>query len=534
MIPCFPVFPARRVRVGAVFVPAPREGGRGTPAGSGGSPSQGRASQAQLAPAGLVSKTRTAVLLPLALAGCLSAAEQRADADAEVYALLAERRADFVADPSGFTIDPDSQSLAAAFATGQADANQPLGPFTLAEALELAGAQDSAVQTRKERLYTVALDLTLQRFLFRNNRFVAGGADLDGEGLEADQAGFDAAAGFSRVIGTGGTVLANIGVSLFRGLLSSDDWDPVGNIGLSITQPLLQGYGRQIVFEPLTQAERNLLYEVRSYERFRRTFAFAVADDYLRILQSYDALRNAQSNYDGLVQLRERNEALASAGRLSDIQVDQARQNELNAQSNVINAVQLIQGQLDDFKDVLGLPLSLDLLLDQEELTRLREMGVEPIELEPSAAIRMALENRYDYQNALAAIVDAERRAKIAADALRTTLDLTVDLDAASEPGQPLEFSSSNVDWSIGLELDLPIDRIVERNAYRASLITLQAVTRAANDLKQVIGIAIRDALRELEARRQDYDIQRNSVLLAERRVESTTLNFEAGRAQTR
>lgn len=475
-----------------------------------------------------------ALLCVFALAGCRSVEEQRADADREVYDLIAERRAQFVADPGDFTIDPDTQSLASAYVQGPLGASRSMGPFSLAESLTLAGAQDSSVMTRKERLYTAALDLTFQRFLFRNRRFVGGGADLLGDGAEASAASADVTAGFNRVIGTGGDVLASIGLSIFRGLLSSEGWDPVSNVGLSITQPLLQGYGRRIAFEPLTQSERNLLYEVRSYERFRRTFAFEVANAYLQILRSYDQLRNAQANFDGLKALRERNEALASAGRLSDIQVDQARQNELAAQSNVINVQQQIQGQLDDYKDVLGLPVSVDLLLDQGELMRLRELGVERVEIDSQFAIRLALENRHDYQNALGSIVDAERRARIAADALRTTLDLVIDLDAASEPGEPLVYTKDGFDWSVGFQIDSAIDRVGQRNNYRNALIDLQATTRAANDLKQIISISIRDQLRQLEARRQDFEIQSNSVQLAERRVESTTLNFEAGRAQTR
>lgn len=487
-----------------------------------------------LAPPPSAARHAVVVGLLALLAGCLSADEQRADADQEVYTLLAERRAAFVSDPGRFTIDPDTTSLAARYASGELSAGEPLPDFGLVEALTLAAAQDTTVMSRKERLYQRALDLTLQHFLFRNRRTAGADAFVEGQGLEATGAGGGLDASLARILGTGGEVLTNVSLSVFRGLLSSDDWDPISNIGLSITQPLMRGFGRRIAFEPLTQAERTLLYEVRSYERFRRTFAFDVANDYLRILQTYDSLRNARANYAGLVQVRERNEALASAGRLSDIQVDQARQNELAAQSNLINVEQSLQGQLDGFKDVLGLPIQLALDLDQSLLDEIRSAGVEDLRLDSERAIRIALENRHDYANAVDAVTDAERKAYIAADALRSRVDLAFNANASSDPGQPFDFSGSNLDWTLGLDLDLPVDNIVERNAYRNALITLQQARRAANDLEQVIRISVRDSLRELDARRQDWEIQRNSVVLAERRVESTTLNFEAGRAQTR
>ena len=47
----------------------------------------------------------------------------------------------------------------------------------------------------------------------------------------------------------------------------------VADVRFSVTQPLLRGSGSRIVYEPLTQAERDLIYEVRSFERYRRSFA---------------------------------------------------------------------------------------------------------------------------------------------------------------------------------------------------------------------------------------------------------------------
>jgi hypothetical protein len=44
-----------------------------------------------------------------------------------------------------------------------------------------------------------------------------------------------------------------------------------------VIQPLLQGGGKAVTLEPLTQAERNLLYQVRSYARFRKEFFVSIA-----------------------------------------------------------------------------------------------------------------------------------------------------------------------------------------------------------------------------------------------------------------
>ena len=46
----------------------------------------------------------------------------------------------------------------------------------------------------------------------------------------------------------------------------------ISALPISFVQPLLRGGGRAVTLEPLTQAERNLLYAVRSFGLFRQQF----------------------------------------------------------------------------------------------------------------------------------------------------------------------------------------------------------------------------------------------------------------------
>src|SRR5262249_58455554 len=51
----------------------------------------------------------------------------------------------------------------------------------------------------------------------------------------------------------------------------------LGALTLELSQPLLRGGGYAVTLEPLTQAERNLLYAIRNYGRFRKIFYVAIA-----------------------------------------------------------------------------------------------------------------------------------------------------------------------------------------------------------------------------------------------------------------
>ena len=87
---------------------------------------------------------------------------------------------------------------------------------------------------------------------------------------------------------------------------------------------------------------------------------------------------------------------------------------------------------------------------------------------------------------------------------------------------------------SAGLQLNLPVDRLRERNSYRASLISferqLRSLAQALDDVRE----DVRRGERNLQQSRQSYQIQKNAVELANRRVDSAQLSMAAGRVQIR
>jgi outer membrane protein TolC len=468
-----------------------------------------------------------------ALAGCRSPEAHAAAADAQVYRIVAERRAALEA-TGEFTLDGPQGPLRQELLELPRAERAIEEPLDLATCLVIAAENSRAFRAAREQLYLAALDLTLERFRLSIQTSGTLGAALLGDDEGANTAVVGGNVGLQLLLGTVALVVGSIGLDLARSLVTSDGWGATSRVGLGITQPLLAGFGRAIVEEPLTQAERNVVYAVRDHERFRRTFAVDVATRVYRLLQLRDTVANEEANFQSLVLVRERNEAMAAAGRLSEIQVDQARQDELRARSRVIARQQQLESLHDDFKVLLGLPVETRIEIDANELVRLVERGLAVVELAEEDAVDLALDLRLDYHNVLDRIDDAERRVVVAADALRALVAVSADVEARSDVGAPLEFSDDGVSWRLGLDVSLPFERLPQRNAYRASLISLDVATRNAEASRDSLVSGVRAALRELVSRRQDYDIQLNAVALAERRVESTRLNFEAARAQTR
>jgi len=455
--------------------------------------------------------------------------------------------------------------------------NNPL-QLSLMQALQVGARNSFEYQTRKEDIFKEALDLDLERNEFRTI-FATQVESL----IETDMSGGRTVSGIeysgttevSRKLASGVELTTALAVSLAN-LLTLNQASAFGISGdATISIPLLRGSGRHIVTEPLTQAERNVVYAIYQFERFRRTFAVSIAAEYLSVLRQLDVVKNNEENYRGLIRSARRARRQADAGRLTEVQVDQAVQDELRARNRWINATETYKRRVDSFKNLLGLPPDAKIELDRSELQRLSvysdkfsvntddgqksetnvkavpadaQVALEPpdvenigpLEIDETTALGLAFERRFDLMVAQGKVYDAQRAVVVLADALGAELTLF----GSAELGGSRSISTAASDdtklrtdkgiYSALLTLDLPFERTAERNAYRNGFITLERAVRDVQILEDEIKINIRNKLRDLLESREGVQIQARSVKLAQKRVKSTNLFLEAGRAQIR
>lgn len=524
----------------------------------------------------------------LANQGCVSADRHHDRLDRLAYEAIQAQREGLSPD-TFFTLEPLAGETLREILVGRRDASTdipgvydvfeeaPSGEIlqlTLIEALNIAAENSRAYQGRKEDVFASALRLEQQVDGFRNTYAgmmdtvfsVNGGGDETVRGLESG-----ATVSLSRRLATGAELGGRLGVDLAK-LLSGDEGDSLGLVGeLTMSIPLLQGAGRETVLEPLVQARRDLMYAVYEFERFKHSFVVDVAGEYLNVLEQANRVENAVDNYRRLVGSVRRSARLSEAGRLEEIQVDQAKQDELRARESWIGAVLDFHRRMEAFQDTLGLPPDVQLRLEPEELENLasaQPIGEVPqaqvdveagpvddadIELPPpdrteagrfeigiAEAVNMALEQRLDLKVSRLQLEDAERRLRIARKEMQGRLDLTGSasvgegrsLGSADQPDARLRLEEGNA--SAGLAFDFPWERVDEAVAYRQRLLALDQAERNLAQLEDRIRSEIRNLLRDLLQARESTAIQARSVELARRRVESTALFLEAGRAQIR
>src|SRR5207244_2795324 len=84
--------------------------------------------------------------------------------------------------------------------------------------------------------------------------------------------------GVSKLFSTGALLTAAFANNtVFNFVNGTQGFTSASVINLDLVQPFLRGGGKAVTLEPLTQVERNLVYDIRSYARFREQFYVGTA-----------------------------------------------------------------------------------------------------------------------------------------------------------------------------------------------------------------------------------------------------------------
>jgi outer membrane protein TolC len=477
----------------------------------------------------------------LVLAGC-SSAHYRRSADREVYRIIEQAEDQIFGYTNTFTIDTRSSArdpnliLPAEIVDERTTTN--LHVVGIEAALNLAVRNSREYQTEKERLYLTALSLTGARYQFSPQFFGDANVGYNGnaDGLGRGVAGVGA--GLSQLLKSG----ANLSVSLANDFIRYYSGQPPGAsrssainaMSVRLTQPILRGFGQNNpALESLTQAERNVIYAIRTYSQYQHQFAVDIVNDYFTLLNQKVRVRNFYTNYLRRVENTRYFEA-RSVDRASMNVVEDARSSELSARIQYVTAVASYLSLLDTYKLRLGVPVSEGLYLDDSELGTVESAGPVPVDISREAGFRLAVDHHLDILNAIDRFEDSKRKIRRDADRLRPGLTFVGSANVANTPPDYTDFDARNVTYSLGLELDLPFDRLRERNDYRQTLVAFQSDLRTLQLTLDRFKQRIDGGLRNLEEARLNIVSQQRQLEVETRRVDMSTIRLEAGRVDFR
>ncbi len=357
-----------------------------------------------------------------------------------------------------------------------------------------------------------------------------------------------AQAGIRQKLPYGGEVTARIIADLVRDVSNSVSTGETGSAILEANLPLLRGAGRS-AYESRYQTERNLIYAVRTFENFRRTLAVTIAGEYFELQGTRQTIINAHETVQALTLDQRRAEALWRTGRTDQLDVLRADQDRIRASNAEVDAIAGYETSLDRFKILIGMPTETE--IDVEYPAEGSEAGptdqgiMEPASLEDALrmpvvseeeAIRVALKYRLDLLNDLDRIDDARRGVAVAENDLLPDLQAfgSVQMDTRPDVDSVLGYNSELVTYRAGLRLEIPLDRVAERNALRRSQITLQQAERNYEEAKDTVSLQVRESMRQVQLQLDSLEIQKRNKDVALVRRRAARMWFDLGKKDNR
>jgi len=502
--------------------------------------------------------------LILVLANC-TAGQYKESADRDSYAAIAGKTSQVAgmsdqiiideektADLSSFSVNTDSFD----FLDNESESEIGASIIDLETALNLAFQHSREYQTQKEILYLEALALTFNRYRYTptfaftgggqyvwdaEDQFVRDMRDLTGVAVPAaagngqfvssnEEIQADTNLGARILLRSGGAIALNLTNAFTRFLTGDIQELNAGALIGTFTQPLLRDFGRAIETETLIQAERDLLYQLRDFTRFRKTFAVRIASSYYQVLLNRETARN---NFFGLNSVNlslEREQAFQVEGLRTLLDVGRLEQSSLQQDLSWTSSITRYKRSLDNFKILIGLTAADNITLDDNEMVLITETGMTRPDLDLDAAIEIALQTRLDLYTELDQVQDTARRINIAANQLDPALDFQLNVSVPdSRSGSLGELDFENAVYRAGFDLDLPLDNRNERDNYRRSLIDYELATRSYLAIVDAITLDVVDTWRRMNEARKSYEINLTAVAINERRVEEAELRAELG-----
>lgn len=408
--------------------------------------------------------------------------------------------------------------------------------FSPSDALAYAMRHARDLQDAKEDLYLAALGLSLERHLW-TPQFSAG--------VQAEYQDFGETTDFDRAMSTvseaavtqrlplGGELSAKIIHALMRDVSDHVSKGESGQMILAGKIPLLRGAGR-VAYESRYTAERELIYAVRRYERFRRSFMVEVATEYFSLQGSRAAIDNTFVSYQNRKQDWERAEFTDRVGRSRTVfDAPRAKSNLRQAEADLVRAKGRYELALDRFKILIGMPVDAWLdVVEQDKDEESKALDALLPEIDRETAVRVAMQYRLDLLNNADRVDDTRRGVAIAKNRILPDLDLTGSATVDSDPSQlrPLNYRKERTNWQGGIQLRVD-DRKAERNDYRSALVSLRRAERNHELSVDTVRADVREALRQIAQQEDLRKIQELNVQENEFRAEAARAQFRLGKS---
>ncbi len=313
----------------------------------------------------------------------------------------------------------------------------------------------------------------------------------------------------------------------------TDNYDTFG--GLSVTQPLLRGFGFGANLAGLRIARVDRGISDWQHRQNVIDTVSGVVLVYHTLALARENLRIARLSRDLAAQLLDQNEKRNRVGSLSDADVTQARARVANREESILFAERAVRDTENQFRRLIGeTTFSLD--TPPIELEPLAPAAVSAIDL--AADLKTALAQRPDFQAARLGVTRHRASSALAQNQLMPRLNFVgsygysgLDRDFSTARSQVRDQDARA--YSAGLVVSVPLTFAEGRGRARAAKLGLRQSEADLTRLEQDIAVDVTAAAGQLHTTHQRVAATRTAYELAKQALDSEEKRFRAGTSRT-
>jgi len=293
---------------------------------------------------------------------------------------------------------------------------------------------------------------------------------------------------------------------------------------LTLSQPLLRGFGRSVSRRSLTSAEMRRQEATRQQTMSEQQVAVDVAAAYYRVVSQQAFVEVARQSLTRARRLRDASEAKLDAGLVSQLDVLRSQQLVSQSEMQLFDAQSGVEDARDQLTFLMGRRATEPFTLD----TAIPRANTDPIDVPSATAI--ALANRLDLKSRMALSEDADNQIRFSRNQLLPQVDVNFALTRReTAPSFRDSFALDGYKFVTFFTVAMPVDRTAQQVEYQAALLDRDRRRREAETLERQIGDSVKQIVRERDRLIRGILAAESSVDISRREVEVAQLRYENG-----
>ena len=293
---------------------------------------------------------------------------------------------------------------------------------------------------------------------------------------------------------------------------------------LTLSQPLLKGFGPGVARRSLTSAELRRADADRQHTLTEQQVAIDVVAAYYRVVAQQAFVGVARQSLDRARKLRDASEAKLDAGLVSQLDVLRAQQLVATAEMQLFDA----QSTIEDAREQLLFLMGRASGESFDVVPTIPVPSQTPIDVQN--AVDIALVNRLDLKSRLAETEDADRYLRFARNQLLPQVDVNLALTRRRTTDTfSRSFGVDGFQFATFFTIAMPIDRTAQLVDFQNAVINRDRRKREITTIQRQIADDVRKAVRDRDRLLRNVIAANTSATIARSEVEVAQLRYERG-----